>query len=110
MHSLMILAMLLGKDYDPFTALSFAVIVMLGINPWTVTNVSFQLSLGCMFGILLISEPMKRWILERKMFARMKGKKKKLLGAFASSVSMTVGATVFVTPLCAYYFGMISLI
>ena len=110
MHSLMILAMLLGKDYDPLTALAFAVIVMLGINPWTVTNVSFQLSLGCMFGILLISESVKRWILERKMFARMKGKKKKLLGMFASSVSMTVGATVFVTPLCAYYFGMISLI
>ena len=110
MHSLMILAMLFEKEYDPLTALAFAVVVMLFINPWTVTNVSFQLSMACMFGILLISDPMKQGILDHKIFAGIKGKKKKLLGAFASSVSMTVGATVFVTPLCAYYFGMVSLV
>ena len=110
MHSLMILAMLFEKEYDPLTALAFAVVLMLSINPWTVTNVSFQLSLGCMFGILLISEPMKQWVLDQKIFARMKGKKKKLVGMFASSVSMTVGAPAFVTPLCAYYFRMVSIL
>ena len=110
MHSLMILAMLFEKEYDPLTALGFAMVVMLTINPWTVTNVSFQLSVGCIFGILLISEPMKQWILDRKIFARIKGKKKKLAGVFASSVSMTMGATIFVTPLCAYYFETVSLI
>ena len=110
MHGLMIIAMLFEKDYDPLTALAFAVMIMLSINPWTVTNVSFQLSVFCMLGILFLSEPIKTWILNCRSIKAVKGKRKKYLGVFASSVGMSVGATIFVTPLCASYFGMVSLI
>ena len=110
MHALMILAMLFEKDYDPLTALAFAIQIMLSINPWTVTNVSFQLSVFCMLGILFLAEPIKTWILNRRYIRSVKGKYKKYIGVFASSVGMSIGATAFVTPLCAYYFGMVSLI
>ena len=110
MHSLMIVALLFDQEYDPPTALGFAVLVMLLANPWTVTNVGFQLSVGCMVGILLFAEPIKQWIMERKVFTGVKGKPKKLIAGFAVSVGMSVGATIAVTPLCAYYFEMVSLV
>lgn len=110
MHSLMIGALLFNQEYDPPTALGFAVFIMLLANPWTVTNVGFQLSVGCMVGILLFAEPIKNWIMERSAVARIKGKRKKVIAGFAVSVGMSVGSTITVTPLCAYYFGMVSLV
>lgn len=110
MHGLMITAMLLNKEYDGPTALGFAVLVMLFVNPWTATSVSFQLSVGCMAGMFLFTEPIKNWLMEKKRLGRFKGMKRKLANGFSSSVGMSLGATVFVTPLCAYYFGMVSLV
>ncbi len=110
MHGLMIIASLFDEEYDPLTALGFAVLVMLSLNFWTVADVGFQLSVCCMLGILLISEPIKQWILEHKKIASIKGKRKKLLAGAAASIGMSLGATIFVTPQCAYHFGMVSLI
>lgn len=110
MHCLMSIALLLNKEYDPPTALAFAVLVMLGANPWTVTSVSFQLSVSCMAGIFLFAEPVRNWLMDKKRLGRWKGKRRKIAGGFASSVGMSVGATILVTPLCAYYFGMVSLV
>jgi competence protein ComEC len=56
MQVLMIVAMLLDKEYDPPTALSFAVLLMLAVNPSAVTSVSLQLSVGCMMGIFMFSQ------------------------------------------------------
>lgn len=109
MHSLMIIGTLFDQEYDPLTALGFAVLSMLIVNPCTIVNVSFQLSVMCMLGILLLSDPIKVWIMERDWIQRQKGKRKKLAGGIAASVGMSVGATVFVTPLCADYFRMVSL-
>ena len=110
MHSLMILALLFDKEYDPPTALGFAALIMLLLNPWMITNVGFQLSVGCMGGILLFSEKIAEYIMDQAIFSNLKGKRKKLLLGFALSIGMTVGATIVVTPLCAYYFGMVSLV
>ena len=44
MQSLMLIALMLDKEYDPPTALAFAVLTMLVWNPMTVLSVSFQLS------------------------------------------------------------------
>ncbi len=110
MHCLMIVALLLNKEYDPPTALAFAVLVMLTVNPWTVTSVSFQLSVGCMTGIFLFAEPVRNWLMDKKRLGRWKGRHRKIAGGFASSVGMSLGATIFVTPLCAYYFEMVSLV
>ena len=51
MQILMLLALLADKEYDPPTALAFAVLVILGVNPRIITSVGFQLSVGCMIGI-----------------------------------------------------------
>ena len=110
MHGLMAIAMLFRKEYDPPTALGFAVLTMLVFNPWTAANVGFQLSVSCMVGIFLFSEPVKNWLLDRDRLGKYKGVRKRISTWFAVSVSISIGAAILTTPLCAYYFGMVSLV
>lgn len=110
MHGLALIAMLFEREYDPPSALSFAVLCMLLSNPWTITNVGFQLSIGCVVGIFLFSEPIRLWLLDRKRLGRFGGRLGKLLKGLAAGISVSLGASVFTTALSAYYFGMVSLV
>lgn len=108
MHALTILAILVDREYDPPSAISFAVMVMLLCNPWTVTHVGFQLSVGCVAGIFLFASPIQTWLMDRSRLGRMKGWKARLAKGVAVSVSISIGASILTTPLNAYYFGMVS--
>ena len=113
MQILMLLALLTDKEYDPPTALAFAVLAILVVNPMAITSVSLQLSVGCMAGIFAFSEPIKQYILSiGKLKEKCKGKslRAKIIRWFSGSVSVTLSAMVVTTPLCAAYFGMISLV
>ena len=112
MQGLMILALCIDKEYDPPTALAFSVIVILAVNPLAVTSVSFQLSVGCTLGILLFSRKIHDYFMDPKRLGPAKGNslKSKLIRWFVSGVSVTLSAMVFTTPLCAWYFGMVSLV
>lgn len=112
MQSLMILAMLLNKEYDPPSALSFAVLVMLISNPLAASSVSLQLSAGCLVGIFLFSQRIYNYLLSDKLLGNAKGKtvKAKLKRWFAGSISVSLGAMTATTPLCAFYFETVSII
>ncbi len=112
MQALMILALLLDKEYDPPTALAFAVLCMLAVNPLCITSVSLQLSVMCMIGIFLFSGRIHDYLLDKKRFGPAKGKslKSRMIRWFAGTLSVTLGATVMTTPLCAYYFGTVSVV
>ena len=112
MQILFLIAEIAFKDYDPPTALGFSALVMLIINPITITSVSFQLSIGCMIGIIAFSEKIKVWIYSQKWFGSPKGKGfiPKLKRWCSSSVSVTLSAMVITTPFVAYYFGAVSLV
>lgn len=107
MQILVMLAMLLGREYDPPTSLAFAALTMLVINPLVITSVSFQLSMGCMIGIFLFADKINRWMMDEKWLGRWKGR---LTRWISGSVSVTLSAMVFTTPLAAVYFGTVSLI
>ena len=108
MVGLMMLAMIFDRDYDAPTALAFAVLVMLTVNPMAVTSVSLQLSVGCVAGILLFNNSINGWL--KKKIPEKKGIAKKFRAMFCSSISVTVSAMSLITPLCAWYFGTVSLI
>lgn len=110
MAALMLLALLLNKEYDGPTALSFAVLGMLAANPLVITAVGFQLSVVSVAGIFLFSPGISQWL--RKKLGEEKGRslKKRLKFWLASSVSVSLSAVVLTTPLSAYYFGTVSLI
>lgn len=112
MHGLMMLAMLWEREYDPLTALSFSALVMLVMNPIVITDVGFQLSYGCMLGILLYAAKIKQWLLHDDRLGNSTGKalKSKLVRWLAGSLSVSFGSMVFSTPLAALHFGTVSLV
>lgn len=108
MIGLMLLAQVFDREYDPPTALSFAVLVMLVVNPLAVASVSLQLSAGCVAGILLFQKPINNWL--RRLLPGQKGMFGRFSGMVCGGISVTVSAMSLTTPLCAHYFGMVSLI
>ena len=113
MQGLILLSMLVNKEYDPPTALAFAVLVILGVNPNAITSVSLQLSVGCMIGIFAFCEPLRLYFLSFGNL-REKSKGKSLMARtirwFTGSVAVSMSAMAVTTPLCAVYFGMVSLV
>lgn len=112
MQALVILAVALEREYDPGTALSFAALCMLIANPLTITSVSFQLSIGCMVGIFAFSAPIRQYLFGEKCLGPGKGKsfQAKLKRWFVGSVSVSVSAMSLTLPLCAVYFGAVSVV
>ena len=107
MQIVMILALLLRREYDPPSALALAVLVILLMNPFAVVSVSFQLSCGCIVGIFLFSGRLRNYF-----YTKVKGFtfKAKALRAVGSGISVTVGTMITTIPLCAIYFEGISLV
>lgn len=112
MQGLMIIALMVNREYDPPTALSAAVLLMLLCNPISITSVSLQLSVGCMIGIFAFSTKIHDFLLGGKRKEKAKGRslRAKTLRFVVASVSITLGAMVITMPLSAYYFGAVSLI
>lgn len=107
MQCMMMVAMLCQREYDGPTALSFSALVMLIFDPLVICSVSFQLSFACMAGIFCFAEPLQHWLLDEKRLGKWDSGP---VRAFASSVSVSLGSCVLTTPLCAVYFGTVSLI
>ena len=112
MQILMLLAMMTDREYDPPTALAFAVLIMLAVNPMAIISVSLQLSAGCMVGIFLFSGRIHSWLNQNRNSMTRKHSKffVKLYSWFSSSVSVSISAAVITTPLVALYFGTVSLV
>lgn len=109
MQILMILALCVNREYDPPTALSFAALVMLIVNPLVASSAGFQMSVGSVAGIFLFSAPIRGWLADR-----IPDKKNKLWSKLKnwliSGVSVTLAAQFFTTPLVAAYYGTVSLV
>lgn len=112
MQILMILALLVNKEYDPPTALAAAVLALLASNPLSITSISLQLSVCCVMGILLFTQRIQRYLLSQTRLGPAKGKglKARLIRWAVGSVSVSLGALSITIPLCAIYFGCISVV
>ena len=110
MQSLMILAMLFNRQYDPSTSLAFAVLVMLFVNPMTLTSVGFQLSVGCIFGIFLFSHKISNYLHDEKRFGPAKGKRLRAKATrwIIASISVTISASDLCDILKAQFTGDFS--
>ena len=110
MWGLVLLARLVDREYDGPTSLSFAVLVMLILNPLVIASVGFQLSVASVAGIFLFSDGIMLWL--RSFCGEIRGRNlwAWLIRGSTASAAVTLGATVLTTPLCAYYFGMVSLV
>lgn len=112
MQALIILSMTVSKEYDQGTSLAFASLVILVLNPWTITSVSFQLSVGSMVGIFLFSRGITHYLLGKRPFKNYTKKTRngRFVHSIAGSIGVTIGAMIVTLPLCAWYFGMVSVV
>jgi competence protein ComEC len=111
---LMVILLQLGplfdRDYDAPTSLAAALLLLLLHNPFSIGGVGLQLSFAAVGGILLISNPLNQWFEMRLKVIQGKKQLAPPLRGICGIVSMSCGALLFSTPLCAYYFGYISLV
>lgn len=109
MVSLFLTAELLGRQRSAFTALAFAAAIMVSISPQVLWTASFQLSFMAMVGLIFIF-PLIRALGRKAVGATLGegGAAVSVANFVTDSFSVTLGATIAVWPLIAYYFGIIS--
>jgi competence protein ComEC len=134
MQILLLSAPLLMREYDGITALGFALMVLLAINPFSAKQIGLQLSFASVLGIYLFSEKLQNAILLSVSKIGPAGKilrsKQKFEPSFTfflgkslpvvilrsimrfviSGVAVSVAASAFIIPLSALSFGRVSLI
>ncbi len=108
MTAVVLIAPFFKRTPDSLNSLGGAVLLLLIINPYTVTNVSFQLSVAATLGVL-VANHLSAYITqpERKITAP---RLAHLLHFVLSSLFISCAAGVFTLPITAYHFGVISLL
>jgi competence protein ComEC len=111
MGSLFLMAEYLGRQRSAIIALAFAAAMMVGIQPYILWSLSFQLSFLAMAGLILLYPYFQEW--GRKGVASLFGTKERIAavgGMITDGFAVTLAAIVAVGPLIAYNFGVVSLI
>ena len=109
MCALLLVSMLVDQEYDGPTALAFSGLVLLLLNPYFIVSVGFQLSFASVAGIFLFTPGIQKWLRSCFRIKKEERFQRRFAAWFSVSVSVTLGATVATLPLCAIYYGVISL-
>lgn len=111
MQLMLIVATWTEREYDPITALATATLVILFVNPQTVVSVGFQMSVGCVAGIVFFSGKILNAMEKISWIGTVKGNawRFKVKRYILSTIAVSLSVTVFTVPLCAIYFGTVSL-
>lgn len=102
MLAMLQLAPLLRRENDPPTALGLALALILVKNPFAIASISLQLSFSAVAGLVLLTP---------RLTARIHKKAcRRVPRVILTSLSVTLGALAFSTPLSAWYFGYFPIV
>ena len=107
MMSILLLAPVLQRQNDPLTSLSFALLLILAVNPYAVTGTGLQLSFSAMAGIQLISPAFENFTASLRA---KKGVFAKLAVYISGIAASSLSVLVFSIPLMAVHFKFVSVI
>lgn len=99
MSLLLLLAGILQREYDPFTSISIAGIVIYLTNPLCIFDVGFLLSFSCVIGITMLYKPIKRALSKTKMPIKI-----------VDAMSISIATSVSIIFIMAYYFKTLNII
>ena len=99
MSLMLMLSVLLKREYDALSALGLAGIIIFFLNPLCVFDVSFLMSFACVLGIILFSKPISA------LFHKCKMPKK-----LADSMAITTSTLISLLFISAYFFNNFNLI
>lgn len=97
------LALLLGRGRDLFNGLAMAGFMILIITPYSLFDVSFQLSFSAVAAILLITP-----VLMPKQLPEVSSLQRKIYRSLMGMAAVSFSAILGTWPLVAYYFNIIS--
>lgn len=103
-----LLAPLLGREADPLTSLSGALLVILLANPFAIASVSLQLSFAAVAGLVLVSPRVYGAMAPYR--ARFRWMPHGVWKFAAGTAAASCGVLVLTAPLNALYFGSLPLV
>ena len=103
-------AFFFGRKSDALSAMAFAAIACAAIEPWTVLDAGFQLSFLVVFGLLLYAPSAFRAIREFVSKKKWGGVKAIAFTSFTTSLSTTLIAMAFASPVLSNRFGTFSIV
>ena len=107
MYGILLASSLTGREYDPLTSLSFALLVLLLQNPWCIAQWGLQLSFLSTAGILVLYPKLL------EVFRLVKPKNSVLRWLWArigEILGVSLAATMASLPLMMLYFGVVSIV
>jgi len=111
MGLLLVLAQVTGRRTNAIVSIAFAAALMLGLDPRSIRDVSFQLSFAATVGIVSLSPPLHDWILEGlARLLRRETLPRPVSTFIVLPLSTTIAAIVATEPLIALNFGTLSLV
>ena len=112
MCALALTADLLGRDNDPLTSLSLALLVLLAANPFSIRSSGLLLSFSAALGIVLLCERNTEAMLEKAaslpvLRSAVRRTPEPVLRLLFGTISASWAATLFTLPLSALFFGLV---
>lgn len=108
MHSLLLVAPLMGRQRDSRTSLSFALMIILLMNPYSAGSVSLQLSFASTAGIILCTSRFVEYVMS--YVQEWHRWLKKLAVVVATTLGISLPVMLFTAPLLLYHFGTMTLV
>ncbi|MGB9701147.1 MAG: ComEC/Rec2 family competence protein [Candidatus Kapaibacteriota bacterium] len=106
MITLYTLTRFLQRKPEPLNIIALTVLIVLAVTPNSIYSAGFQMSIASITGITLLYKPFFNFL-----YNTLNLKKIKFLKNFIiSSLALTLSASVIVSPIVAYYFGIYSII
>lgn len=99
MAIILLIANILGKEYDGFNSIAIAGIVIFLINPLCIFDVGFLLSFSCVIGILMLNKPIQKALSKTNMPK-----------TIVNSVAISLATTISIVIVMAYYFRTLNII
>lgn len=105
MWILVCLAGMLREQTDSLTSLFTAAMVLCAISPQAVFDVGFLLSVSASLGLILLMEPLNKWLYAHHPLRRVRP-----MRALITLTATTLAATAFTAPIMLLVFGELSII
>jgi competence protein ComEC len=111
MVSLFLAAELLGRQKSAVVVLAFAAAVMVAITPQLLRDASFQLTFMSTIGMVFVAPRFQSW--GKKVISVRMGEEGFLVSTvhwISDSLFVTLGVTIVIWPILAWYFGLFSIV
>lgn len=102
---LFLFAYLIQRKANPINIISTTILLVMVVNPTSLYSVGFQMSIAAISGIFILYTPFKNFFFEFLKFDKNEFTKK-----IGNTLAVSMGASVIVSPIVAYYFGIYSII